>query len=203
MKIIIIPLCLFVLLFQSCHSNRNNQNDVFNDREIIENEVLPSDIEFYTTKYNSTEIVCNDKNKLLVKTIYMNVPDTISPFGHLIFSQELIFYKNGIKAKSLIFPSKKETIKLQDRIVDIFQTSISGIKCHERNNGSFIYNIYGSHDIDPPHEFFGLISSDGEWLYYYYGSMHEVYESYGNEDELINEIGEEINSLKNMKRINL
>ncbi|NJN78732.1 MAG: hypothetical protein HC803_10750 [Saprospiraceae bacterium] len=68
----------------------------------------------------------------------MNVPDTISPFGHLIFSQELIFYKNNIKIKSVNFPSKRKSIELQEKSINIFETSISSVKYHKRKDG-FIY----------------------------------------------------------------
>lgn len=144
---------------------------------------------------------CASDNKLIVRTEYIDVPDSINEFGIIIIKQSLIFENEDTIVQTLYPPFRKKVLLLNEEKIEVPLTSVSNIKCLHNGN-DWIYKIYGSNEFDPPHEFFALSSLDGEWLSYYYGSKDEIYEKHSDEEKYIDQFGKEnITSLKNMIRV--
>ena len=194
---------LLIFLLQSCKARKNydsrqeKDNTVVGKVEKIESQ-NPPELDFFVEKEYTSYINCDSYKELAVKTTYINVSDIISPYRPLIINQELFFYKEGVK---VTFPFNKRRVDLNGKPTEVFDTAICKVKCHRSEKGNWLYNIYGINNFDPPHEFFGLISPQGEWLWYYYGDRYDIYKSYGNNEEYIEEYGEELNSLKDMKQV--
>lgn len=149
------------------------------------------------TLYLEKTCICTDRHMLKVRTSYFLVPDSINSWGWIALSQELVYQKDGEIIKSVHFPFKKH---LYQDSISVLSTTLRQAKCVSRGD-SVIIQLYGAYHTDPPHEFFALTSIEGNWLYYYYGSMHEIYDSYGEEAIYETYFGREVNSLKHMTRI--
>lgn len=141
---------------------------------------------------------CGDSSKLIVETLYKADVDTVSYYKLLILSQDLsIIY--GEDTTSLPLPFFDSTFISGKETLIVKKTALYEVKCI-LNGMKRGYSLNGIHWFDPPHSFYGLCSSEGKWLWYYYGTMHEIFREYNDEyyQKYEQEFGEEINSLKNM-----
>lgn len=159
-------------------------------------QIQPDSIDVVTEKKHIVTCNCGDSSKLIVETSYLNVPDSITYRRMLIIEQKLHFIKKG-GSKILATPFFSRTVNYNSKPLTIKETGLIEVKCISKGS-RYSYKLYGIHWFDPPHEFFGLCSIEGDWLWYYYGSMHEAFKEYGNHEKYEEEFGSEIRSLKNM-----
>lgn len=146
------------------------------------------------TLYLEKVCECPYNYKLKVKTSYFIVPDSINTWGWIALSQDLVYEKDEKIIRTVQLPFR--TSLYQDSI-PVLSTTLREARCILRGD-SMIIKLYGIHQNDPPHEFFALTSPEGEFLWYYYGSMHEIYGQYGNEKIYKAYFGTEIDNLKHM-----
>ena len=86
-------------------------------------------------------------------------------------------------------------------IMPILDYVLTDVKCVPTKSG-VLFSVYGSSTIDPPSEFFGLLSKSDGWLWWYYGDQYEVYDENGNIDSLSNIYGADVLSdLNNMVHV--
>lgn len=156
----------------------------------------PESIEVDTIKSYTVTCNCGDSSKLVVETRYRTVHDSVSHHRVLVVKQELRFIERE-EVVNLSLPFFDSVMYFNKNSMLAKQTALRKVKCIS-SGGSHIYSLYGAHWFDPPHEFFGLCSTRGKWLWYYYGSMHEVFKKYGDDEKYEREFGSEVRSLKNM-----
>lgn len=145
--------------------------------------------------------LCPPYGELSVQTEYMTCPDSINPFHLLPLSQVLTIQRRIDGSKiTLSLPFLTWNYNLGDTTLTALQTSLSGVKCIEKD-GRAIFSLRGIYCVDPPHEFFAFCSTNGEWLWYFYGSRHEIFKEFGEEESLIKYFGEEINNMGNMTKV--
>lgn len=141
---------------------------------------------------------CEDSSSLIVETLYKVDVDAVSYYKLLVLGQNLrVIY--GEDTTNMPLPFFDTTFIRGKDTLTVKKTALYEVKCIP-NTMKQIYSLSGIHWFDPPHEFFGLCSTEGKWLWYYYGSMHESFKKYryGDYEKYEQEFGEEINSLKNM-----
>lgn len=156
----------------------------------------PESIEVDTIKSYTATCSCGDSSKLVVESQYRTVHDSVSYHKIVIISQELRI-SDGDYTKNISLPFFDSLLIYGNDTIMVKQTALYDIKCLSSGTKQ-IYKLYGAHWFDPPHEFFGLCSTRGKWLWYYYGSMHEVFKKYGDDEKYEREFGSEVRSLKNM-----
>ena len=130
----------------------------------------------------------------------MTNDDSLSLLGFHPANQLLKIENRGdIKTVASIEFMKQE-VEASGRTIDVLTTVVTEAKCIRSNSdGSLIYSVYGIGLTDPPHEFFGLLSEEGKWLWYYYGNQYDTYSQHGNKDSLISIFGKEnINGMTGM-----
>lgn len=197
-----ITILLLLLFFQSCYLRQNRPSSYKKQEEnSLETNKDSLISNLYLEKHNSISLGCDLKRKLIVHTTFITVPDSISFYRPLILNQDLVFYFEKKPIKTVSFPFHKKLIEVNSQTFRVNNTAICKIKCHQGKQGNWIYNIQGSYNFDPPHEFFGLISDKGEWLWYFYGARNETYESFGDLEEYLEEYGEDINNLRDMIKV--
>ena len=200
---------IFLIMCQSCNQTPNHRSiDEPIERanqHIIKNEYESQDslpTEDSVKKEYEIMINCDEETKILSKINYINVDKSISAFRPLVLHQQLDFYIKNKLIKSVTFPFNTSKIQLNEEVIKVQNTTICDIECLKNEKGELIYKLYGSNNFDPPHEFFGLISKRGEWLWYYYGDRYDVYKKHGDEKVYIEEYGEsQINNLGYMQEV--
>jgi hypothetical protein len=154
-------------------------------------------------KEYSNKCYCDDNSFIEILTKYIEVSDTVCqcPFGFVTISQEIkvVNGTNVIKARNPLF--KKQKILIENDSILVSSTFIYSGKCIQKKGADNYFYIYGSYNIDPSHEFFGLLSEEGEWKWYYYGDQHDIYEQLGDDKQYIKEYGEQAFKLNDMKRL--
>ena len=143
---------------------------------------------------------CNSLNeqKLTITTNYIPAEAKTVKYGLLPVQQKvaIIAVSGENLVISLPFRSHVDSIGVEE--IEVLDCIITDAKCIEYGN-ELLYSLYGGGLIDPPHEFFGLLSSDKGWLWWYYGSQYEVYGERGNIDSLNSVYGETmLSDLTNM-----
>jgi hypothetical protein len=143
------------------------------------------------------ECDCDPQNTLEITSIYFK-NDTLGRDGFIVTKQELKLRREGIAQVVSNPATKVDHIVMNGESIRILGTIIRKVKCIKQGN-DFIYSIYGSNSMDSPHEFFGILSKDGEWLWYFYGSTEESFKSHGKLKRVTSKYSEvEIRSLKDM-----
>lgn len=145
-----------------------------------------------------TEVIsCSKDAALLVETRYIPNYDSLSLFDYYPTKQTLKVRRSN-KLTSVDFKFRTRKIEDAGTSIDVLDTAITKAKCINSVEGS-IYSIYGVSVAGPSHEFFGIVSGEGDWLWYYYGDRYEVYNEYGDIDSLSAIYGEDVlNSLDGM-----
>lgn len=147
---------------------------------------------------HSMECSCDGKNALEFTSLYFKVADTIGRDGFFATQQQMKLRMDG-----RIYPvenpaTNKEYVLINNDSVHILSTTLRKVKCVKKDN-DFVYSIYGSNSTDPPHEFFGVLSRSGKWLWYYYGNTNEIFKRHGKLKRITSKYPkDEIRSLKNM-----
>lgn len=169
---------------------------LLSQREKAPQQNQPAGINNYTEKKHTVNCDCGDSSRLIVETLYLTVPDSLSYHGIFIIEQKLHFV-NGKSSKFLALPFFNRKIGYKPDSLTVEETALYEVKCIF-NDKRQVYMLYGGNWFDPPHEFFGLCSVDGNWLAYYYGSMYETFKEYGDYQVYEQEFGEDIHSLEEM-----
>ncbi|GAA0875023.1 hypothetical protein GCM10009118_14310 [Wandonia haliotis] len=143
-----------------------------------------------SNKWIDYELTHHCNNLVKIKTTYSKVDDTISFRGFIVKNQEITIDKDDNTQLRVKLPFEFQTISTGTDSTIVMSTSVSKIQCLNVN-GNTIIKLYGTNFFDPHHEFLGLVSLDGDWLWYYYGTMYETYKEFGKKQEWNNKIGED------------
>lgn len=140
---------------------------------------------------------CDDAQNLEIKTQYIALPDSPLLVRMVVLSQNLTI-RNVNENIEVVNPlSYNESYQLENENLKIQSVLIFNIKC-VKNNRNYIYSIYGG-GIDSVHEFYGFLSKEGKWLYYYYGGRNGKETEFGSIKSLKKEYGKKsIESQANM-----
>lgn len=136
------------------------------------------------------ECRCLDGPALIAQTDYVPNYDSLSLLGFYPTNQILKIDNQGEMRTVGAIGFMKRKVETGEGAIEVLNTAFTEAKCIG-SDGSLIYSVYGIGLTDPPHEFFGLLSEQGKWLWYYYGNQHDVYGQYGNRDSLASVFGEE------------
>ncbi len=148
------------------------------------------------------EFGCSETSSLKIKSVYFNVPDSVSRDGLFLKSQDIVVKFGEKKVNVTPPPLKHHIVNLGSKAVKVLSTNIVGIKCIKHTSTDFVYSVYGADNNDTPHEFFGVLSKDGHWLWYYYGTTRQIYAHFGNYSRLTSHYGKkELENLKNMEQV--
>lgn len=193
--------CALTFLISCKKSIENKEKTSLEQLQIQDFEGIQShDTLNRKVKTSTAHCLCPPYGELSVHTEYMECPDSINPFNVLPLSQILTMQTMDGNKVPLSLPFLTWKYNLGDTTLTALQTSLSGVKCIEKD-GRAIFSLLGINCVDPPHEFFAFCSTNGEWLWYYYGSRHEIFKEFGEEESLIKYFGEEIRYLGNMTKI--
>lgn len=181
---------IWLQLFSSCKLNSENSTD----RSILLRDSL-------IIKEYSGRCYCGDSIYVEVLTKYIEVPDSVCEcaFGFVTIDQKINLVK-GKEVIEVINPLfKKQKILLGNDSVLMSSTFINSAKCLQKDGFKKYFYIYGSNNVDPPHEFFGVISLNGNWQWYYYGDQNNTYAKKGDDKVLKKEFGKQaFSDLKDM-----
>lgn len=190
---------LFVFSAVACF-DRNANCKI--DPKSISDRNNSSIIDTYAEKEIVVECKCSDSiYRVEVLSKYIEDSNNRVSDSAMILNQKLFFFKHDECLGVLDLPFKLVRINLLGKELKISATVLYEIKCMVHASGEIIYSLYGAYAFDPKHEFFGLASSQGKWLWYFYGDRYEVYEAFGSQTPYLQQFGNELNSLENMVQV--
>jgi hypothetical protein len=152
----------------------NSNSIVFNNR-----------IDLEKVKIKKSICKFNDSTYLSLKSFYINVPDTVCscPFGLITLKQEIEMVIDNKKILINNPVKRRENIEYNGRNYSVLQNVIIRGKWIQNENGLFLL-LEGNNNLQPTTLFYGILNDQGEWIFYQFHDMVEIFQSYGNHNDL-------------------
>lgn len=140
------------------------------------------------------ESSCDESKEggLTITTVYFPSEKVNVRFGMYPLNQSITLLDGtGAEVRLESLPFKSQTDSISTVNIEVLDCIVTNARCVQIGD-KLLYSLYGGGTIDPPREFFGLLSVERGWLWWYYGDQHEIYSEYGDIDSINQIYGEDI-----------